>query len=113
MVSGLGNVFLGLACLVLIPYLIAPLLGGKFSFLALIRYGSWIGMAFIMKYGSRYIRAEIRMKLRKWYLISILMILSTVVSVPNFLGLIMSVFIVFASVASYRAQGRRGWQDEQ
>jgi len=113
MASGMGNVFLGLACFILIPYLLAPLLGGKFQPLALIRYGCWIGIAFIMKYESRYMRAKIRMKLRKWYFISSLMILFTFVWWPNYLGLIWSVLFMFLMVASYKAQGRRGWQDEQ
>jgi xanthine/uracil permease len=113
MASGMGNVLLGLACLVLIPYLVAPLFGGKFLPLALIRYGCWIGIAFIMKYGSRYQRDKIRMKPRKWYFISTLMILFTFVWWPNYLGLILSVLLVVVMMASYKAQGKQGWQDEQ
>jgi hypothetical protein len=63
--SGLGNVFLILACLILIPYLVFPLFDGKFQPRALVLYGSWIGIALTMKYGARYTRAKIRMKRRK------------------------------------------------
>ncbi len=111
--SGLGNAFLVLAVLILIPYLILPLFGGRFQPRALLLYGSWIGTALIMKYGARYIRAGIRMKQSKWYLTSILMILFTVIWFPNYVGLIMSTLVVIAMMTSYNAQGKRGWPDER
>jgi uncharacterized membrane protein len=112
LVSGIGNVFLVLACLILIPYLVAPIFGGKFQARALIYYGSWIGMALIMKYVSKYMRDKIRMKKRKWYFISILMIFFILVWFPNYIGLIMSILLVFGYMASYRTLGKLGWQDE-
>jgi hypothetical protein len=111
--SGMGNIFLVLACLILLLYLVLPLFGGNFQPRALILYGSWIGMALIMKYGSRYIRAGIRMKQYKWYLISVLMILFTLIWSPNYFGLFMSTFVVIAMLTSYKTQGKRGWQEEQ
>ncbi len=111
--SGMGNILLGFACLILIPYLVAPLFGGKFLPRALLLYGSWIGTAFIIKYKSRFIRAKIRMKQRKEFFFTLLMILFIVVWFPNYIGSIMAVLFVLGIVASYRAQGRRGWQDEQ
>lgn len=111
--SGLGNALLILAVIILIPYFVFPLFSGKFQLRAFLLYGSWIGTALIMKYGARYIRSGIRMKQSKWYVTSILMILFTLIWFPNYLGLIMSMLVVSAMVTSYRAQGKRGWQDEQ
>ena len=109
----MAKVLLLLACFMFIFSLVADLFGGKFFPLSLIRYGCWIGIAFIMKYGVRYTREKIRMKLHKWYFICIFVILSTFIWFPNYLGIIMSVLIMFGLMASYKSQGKQGWQDEQ
>ncbi len=111
--SGMGNIYLVLACLILIPYIILPLLGGKFQPRAFVLYGSWIGIGLIIKYMAKYSRDKIRMKKYKWSLISFWMIMSQVVWFPNYTGLFLSVFILIGFVAGYKAQGKPGWQDEK
>ncbi|MFH1769081.1 MAG: hypothetical protein ABH833_00245 [Parcubacteria group bacterium] len=56
LLSGVANVFIALATLVLFVYILAPLFGGKFSFIALIYYGSWIGFSLCIKLEAKSIK---------------------------------------------------------
>ena len=110
---GFANILLVLACLVLVPYLLAPLFGGKFTPRALFLYGSWIVTAFVLKYISKYDRDKIRMKKIKWYAISAWVMLSVFIWFPNYIGIIFMVFIMIGMIGGFNAQGKSGWQDEK
>ncbi len=111
--SGMGNIYLVLACLILIPYMILPLLGGKFQPRAFVLYGSWIGIGLIIKYMAKYSRDKIRMKKYKWYLISLWIFVSLLVWFPSYFGLFLIVLLMIGFIGGYKAQGKPGWQDEK
>jgi len=54
------NIFLVVAVVIFIAYLFAPLLGGKMLFKALILYGSWIGLALLLRRFIKRIQKQIR-----------------------------------------------------
>lgn len=56
--SGVANIFLALAVLILSVHILAPLFGGKFLISALLVYGSWIVFALCMKYDAKSIKAR-------------------------------------------------------
>lgn len=109
----LANALLVFACLILIPYLLAPLFGGKFIPRSIALYGNWIIMAFVIKYELKYIRNKIRMKKYKWYAIFIWMTLSTFIWFPNYIGIVMIAIIILGMIAGFKAQGKYGWQNEE
>lgn len=109
---GIANIWLVLSCLILLPYLLAPLLGGKFLPMALLKYGVWIVNALILKYAAKYFRDRIRMKKQKWFILSIWLILSIIVWHPNYIGLIISLFSVIFLIVGFRSQKRAGWINE-
>jgi hypothetical protein len=110
---GLSNILLILACLILVPYLLAPLFGGKFLPRAIVLYGSWIVTAYVLKYISSFAKDKIRMKKYKWYSITIWLVLSAFIWFPNYIGLFISAFILTGMLFGFNAQGKSGWQDEK
>jgi len=64
--TGMANVLIGLACLILIADLVIAIFGHKFTILPFILHGSWIITAFILRYVSKYLRDKMRMKKYKW-----------------------------------------------
>jgi hypothetical protein len=111
--SGLANVFLVLFSVLFLIYLVAPLLGGKLSPKALIIYGSLIGFALSLKYTLRYIKARVRMKRYKWYLLCSYFIMCAFLWFPYYLGIIFSAAAIISFLCSYKAQGKSSWQDER
>jgi hypothetical protein len=111
--TGLANILLVLSCLILLPYLLAPLFGGSFSLRSILAYGCWIGNALIIKYTMRYVRDKVRMKKQKWFLISLWLLLSILLWLPNYIGLIIYLFLVILLIGGFRGQGRAGWQEER
>ncbi len=109
----LQNSVLNQRALILIPYLLAPLFGGKFLPRAIALYGSWIVTAFILKYISSFAKSKIRMKKFKWYSISIWMVLSAFIWFPNYIGLLISVFILAGMLIGFNAQEKSEWHDEK
>lgn len=94
------------------PYLVAPLFGGKFLPKALVVYGSWIGAALIMKYMLGYVREKVRMKRYKWYVVCSYFVLCWFLWFPYYLGVVFSILIIIAFIVGFRAQGWTGWQNE-
>jgi hypothetical protein len=110
--SAIANFALILACVLLGFYLIAPLLGGKFLPYALVHYGSYIGLALIMKYMLSYAKNKVRMQKYKWYVTYSYLVLCMFLWFPYYLAFGVSLLGIIVSVAGYRAQGKSDWQDE-
>jgi len=55
---GSANIFLAFEIILFLIYLFVPLFGGEFSFLALLVYGSCIGLALLFKFWAKKIRSE-------------------------------------------------------
>ena len=103
-ISILTNLFLFLSIILFVVYLIIPIIGGIFSSKALIIYGSWIGIAFAIKYIINKIKKNIKLK---WYEFLILFLYSIVCMFlwfPLPFSFIFSIFIAVGNVVGYRAQ---------
>jgi hypothetical protein len=58
MLKGVANISIGLAIILLIPFILAPLFGGNFSLMALMYYGTWIGFSLCVKLEAKNIKAK-------------------------------------------------------
>jgi hypothetical protein len=99
--SGLANLFLGLAVLILSLYLLAPLFGGIFLFAPLIGYGSWIMFALCMKYEAKSIRDK-RIGGTKFILANILAVLCLLLWFPYPYNLVAGIVFSFLKVVGYK-----------
>jgi hypothetical protein len=100
------NLYLYLSVIIFSIYLIIPFIGGIFSAKALVIYGSWIGIAFALKYLINKIQKDI---LLKWYEFLILFLYGTVCMFlwfPMPFNILFSIFIAIANIVGYRAQIR-------
>jgi hypothetical protein len=98
------NLYLFLSIVLFSIYLIIPFIGGVFSAKAQVIYGSWIGMAFAVKYLINKIQKDI---LLKWYEFLIFFLYGTICmflwfSVP--LNIFFSFFVAIGIIVGSRAQ---------
>ena len=103
-ISIVTNLFLFLSIILFVIYCIIPVIGGIFSSRAVVIYGSWIGIAFAIKYIINKIEKNIQLK---WYEFLILFLYGTVCmflwfSLP--FNIVFSIFLAVANVVGYRAQ---------
>ncbi len=88
-------------------YLIAPLLGGKLSFSALIRFGSWIILSIGIRIVSQQGRKGLRIRLIEWSFLWLVSIINLIVWFTYPINIILGILSVIAMIVSYRAQKRR------
>jgi len=65
------NCYLLLSIILFSVHLLAPIFGGILIYYAIIKYGSWIGAAFTLKYIQKKTKNKIRMKIINWIFISL------------------------------------------
>ena len=96
--------YLFLFILIFLIYLVAPILGGKLHFNALIVYGSWIGLALILKNGLKDMQKEMRLKKYKFILLTLYYILCAFLWFSYPLNLLFSGLFVVSNIVGYKAQ---------
>jgi hypothetical protein len=106
-VSMAVNIYLAMAVIIFVPYLVAPLLGGKLFPRALIMYGSWIGMALCSKYFLSRLRKGLPIRLHEYVLLSLYSIGCMFLWFPYPISILFSILIIIGDVFSYKAQHRR------
>jgi len=98
------NVFLFISVFKFIVFLVAPLLGGKLIYRALIINGSWIGMALILKYVLNKIKKRIQLKKVELLFIMIcgIVCMSFLFKYP--FNIFFCILFVVGNLVGYRAQ---------
>jgi hypothetical protein len=104
------NFFLSVSVIIFVVYLVAPLLGGKLLFNALILYGSWIGMALFLKFLVKRVQKGLRIRNYQYVLLCLYNIVCMFLWFPYPIDVILSVFSIVGIVFSYKTQQRRGNQ---
>ena len=106
-VDGLINTYLILSIALFTTHILAPLLGGEFLVEGIVTYGSWVGMAVILRYSRRKIRKRIKMSIGEVIAITVYFCICTLIwfSIPA--GTLLACMIVVGNIFGYRAQ--RKW----
>ncbi len=105
--SGVANISIGLATLVLLVYVLAPLFGGKFLIGALIYYGSWIGFSLGVKLEAKSIR-DGKVGDNKFILANVLELISIIMWFSFPYNLIAVVFLSFLKYFGFKELKKRG-----
>jgi hypothetical protein len=103
-VSIIINFYLFLSALIFVVYLIAPLLGGKLFFNALVVYGSWIGMALMLKYILKKAQEKIRLKWFEFLFLTTYGITCMLLWFTYPYNILFCLLIVVGNLIGYRAQ---------
>ena len=101
------NLFLVLALVIFTVHLIAPLLGGKLLFNALILYGSWIGMALFLKFLVKRAQKGLRIRQYQYVLLCLYNILCMFLWFPYPIYVFFSIFSIVGIAFAYKAQQRQ------
>ena len=104
------NCYLMLSVVFFLIHLFAPILGGKLLYSAVIKYGSWIGMALVLKYISKKIENKIRMKIVEWLSVTIYCGICMFLWFPLPVNILFFLLIIIGNIGGYRAQEK--WQGE-
>ena len=105
-VSPLITVYLALASILFLTYLVAPLIGGKLSFKALMIYGSWIGSAILLKYIIKNFQKETLINNFKYFLICLYFISCMFLWFPYPLSLLSSLTLIVGFAVGYKKRRR-------
>ena len=65
-VTTILNCYLALSVAFFLIHLFAPIIGGKLLYSAVVKYGSWIGMALTLKFIFKKLQNKIRLKFVEW-----------------------------------------------
>ena len=103
------NCYMALSVIFFLIHLFAPLLGGKLLYSAVVKYGSWIGMAFTLKFISKKLLNRIRMKPVEWIFVSIYCSICMLLWFPYPINILFCFLVITGNIAGYKAQGN--WQD--
>ena len=103
-VSWILTFYFCLSVFLFIIHLIAPLLGGKLYFSALIIYGSWIGLALLSKHMLKNTQREVRLKGYKFLLLTLYFILCAFLWFPYPLNIFFSGLGIVGNLVGYKAQ---------
>ena len=98
------NCYLSLSVVFFIVHLFAPIFGGVLLHNAIIKYGSWIGMALTLKYIHKKIKNRIRMKLITWIFISIYFGICMFLWFPYPINYLFVFIIIVGNIFCYSAQ---------
>lgn len=101
------NFFLLVAVIIFVVYLVAPLLGGKLLFNAVILYGSWIGMALFLKFLVKRVQIGLRIRQHQYVLLCLYNIVCMFLWFPYPISILLSIFSIVGIVFAYKAQQRR------
>ncbi len=104
------NFFLSIAVVIFVVYLVAPLLGGKLLFNALVLYGSWIGMALFLKFLVKRAQKGLRIRQHQYVLLCLYNIVCMFLWFPYPIDVFLSILSIVGIVFAYKAQQRRGNQ---
>jgi hypothetical protein len=104
---GASYLFLGLAVILFLSYLLAPIFGGKLSFKALAVYASWAGYALLLRYVAKKVQKGTKVRKQDFTLLSAYGVLCSVLWFSFPYSILFSILIVFGTVVSYKAQKKR------
>ena len=100
--SMLSNIIIVIATIFLVFYAIAPLLGGKFLVDAIVKYGSWIGIALAIKIVLKRAEKGVRIGAYEFVLLFLIIFLNLVVWFPYPINLISGSLCIMGLILSYR-----------
>lgn len=101
------NFYLSVAVIIFVVYLVAPLLGGKLLFNALIVCGSWIGMALFLKFLVKRAQKGLRIRTHEYILLCLYSIACMFLWFRYPLNFFFSVLNIIGIGFSYKAQQKR------
>jgi len=104
------NIYLAVSVIVFGVYLVAPLLGGKLLFNALILYGSWIGLALLLKFLVKRAQKGLRIRQHQYVFLCLYNIVCMFLWFPYPINIFLSILSIVGIVFAYKAQQRRGNQ---
>jgi disulfide bond formation protein DsbB len=100
--SIISSLYFYLAVILFAVYLVAPLLGGRLYLNALVIYGSWIGMAFALKYFLKKRGEKISLKWHELLVFTIYSISCMFLWFSYPLNIFFSLLIIAGNFISYR-----------
>lgn len=98
------NCYLALSAVIFLIYLVAPLFGGKLFPNALIVYGSWIGMALIMKFILKKMQKKVRMRGYECLYVCAYGVICMFLWFPYPFSILCSILIILGTVVGYKVQ---------
>jgi hypothetical protein len=102
------NLYLLASSIVFFVYLIAPLFRGQLVVSALIIYGSWIGMALVLKYVLKRFQKRSYIRVHEYFIVCLYTIVCMFLWFPYPISIILSVLTVIGAVAGYKTQIAKG-----
>lgn len=104
------NCYLALSIVFFLVHLAAPMLGGQLLYSAIVKYGSWIGMALVLKFILNKAQRKVRMNILEWVLITIYCGGCMLLWFPQPINFLFFLLIVIGNIGGYKAQAK--WQGE-
>ena len=104
------NCYLMLSVAFFLIHLFAPILGGKLLYSAVIKYGSWIGMALVLKHILKKLQNKMRMPPGEWIIVTIYCGICMFLWFPLPVNILFLFLIIISNIAGYKAQAK--WQGE-
>lgn len=101
------NVYMTGAAIIFVVYLVAPLLGGKLLFNALILYGSWIGMGLFLKFLVKRVQKGLRIRPHQYVSLCLYNIVCMFLWFRYPINVFLSVLTIVGIAFAYKAQQRR------
>jgi len=98
------NAFLVLAAILVIFYLIAPIFGGEFYSNAILKYASWLGIAFCIKYELSRMKKNFEMRLFDYITITVFVILNIMAWFKFPLSLFLIILCIIGLIFSFIKQ---------
>ena len=110
-ISIITNAYLFLSVILFIVYLSAPFIGGKFFSKAFVIYGSWIGIALVVKYYLNKIQKKISLKWYEFLFLLVYIIICVFLWFPYPYNILFSILVTILNVFGYRAP-IKSWRNE-
>lgn len=102
------NCYLALSIVFFLIHLSAPIIGGQLIYGAIVKYGSWIGMALVLKFILNKVQKKVKMNIIEWVLLTIYCGGCMFLWFPQPINILFSLLIVIANIGGYKAQAK--WQ---
>ena len=100
------NFYLILSISFFLIHLLAPILGGKLLYSALVTYGSWIGMALVLKFLYKRLLDKFKIKPIELFFVTIYCICCMFLWFSYPVNIFFILFIIIGDIAGYKAQGK-------
>jgi hypothetical protein len=104
------NLYLALSVVFFLIHLVAPLLGGKLLYSAIVKYGSWIGMAFSLRFILNKVQRKVRINIVELALLTIYFGCCMILWLPPPLNILFFLLVIIGNIGGYIAQKK--WQRE-